>query len=637
MPKKVKSSRPVNPMEEALMSIYKDTDGSVPDLSRFDRRGRYTIHPLLWGVIVIFLLIASASVISFYYFAPLTREATARTVRLLMEGPKEAVSGSKTTYIITYVNDERVALNDAEIRVQASAGFTLDHAEPKSLKNGMVWPLGRIEAGGHGSIQLVGTAIGSLAEPVTLNALFAYTRDNFSSNLEERSNVQTVVRTAPLTIALEGPDQLVIGEPATYTVRVENQGDTPLTNVVARVTLPTGTRATHLPKNAEEDTSDDASTSSIEATILTIPIGAIGPSDIISQQFTVLLPQPTVGVPSAPLVTAVATFHAAVGLRAQDSFFLQSEAELTVEVVAGGFVTRLAANGVSGEGTIGWEDIITTTVSYENRGKVPAENVEIRVAVTSDAIDWTTFKDARKGIVKNGEIRWTKRELPALARVGAGATGTLTFTVRLRAPSDEALKGTAKDARIQIEGTTLIAKFGKTVKDVVTTMEPARLAVNTDASFRAELRYFSEDNIPYGSGSLPPRVGEPTTYRVFMKVKNQLHELRSIEVRATLPIFVEWTGKTVVTAGEIKYDSMSREVRWTLNRMPTTVEKLETQFEVRFVPLPEHAKLAVTLIPEVTFDAVDGATQGKFHAAQGALTTALPDDPEAKGKGVVVE
>ncbi|MBI4262680.1 hypothetical protein HY624_04100 [Candidatus Uhrbacteria bacterium] len=637
MARKQKNSRPVNPMEEALMNIYKDTDGSVPDLSHFERRGRYFIHPLLWGVIVIFLLIAGASAISFYYFAPRTREATGRTVRLLMEGPKEAVSGAKTTYIITYVNDERVALNDAEIRVQASAGFTLDHAEPKSSKNGMVWSLGRIETGGHGSIQLVGTAVGSVAEPLTLNALFTYTRDNFSSNLEERSSIQTIVRTAPLTITLEGPDQLVIGEAATYVARVENQSETPLTNVVARVTLPSGARASNLPKNAEEEKSEQVSVTAAEATVVMIPIGVIGPSDSVKQQFAVTLPQPADGGPGAPLVTAVATFRAAVGLRVTESFFMQSETEMTVEVVAGGFVTRLAANGISGEGAIRWDDTITTTVSYENRGKVPAENVEIRVAMTGDAIDWTTFKDARKGVVKNGEIRWTKRELPALALVKAKATGALTFTVRLRAPGDEALKGAAKDARISIEGTALITKFGKTLKDVVTTMEPVHLAVNTDAAFRSELRYFSEDNIPYGSGPLPPRVGEPTTYRAFIRVTNHLHELRSIEVRTTLPLFVEWTGKTVVSAGEMKYDSMTREVRWTLNRMPTTVEKIETQFEVRFVPLPEHGKTTVTLIPEMTFDAVDGVTQGKLHFTQSALTTALPDDPEAKGKGIVVE
>lgn len=620
-----RSSKKLNPVEAAIRDIYRDTDGSIPDLSRLDHRPRGA-HPLFIAGMFAVLLVVSASLLSIYVFAPEARESGTSAARLLITGPETVASGSRATYIITYANDADVAYHDVEVRLEAPEGFIIDRENPKATKGSSLWNLGELAPHEHGTIELSGSLFGTPDAPVTMTVALTYAPDNFHASLVERASRETAITKAPLTLTLDLGDQFVGGEEQRMKATYTNTGELPLTNMMLVVTLPSGGVASMLPKGAIVD----AGTATLR-----MAIGALGPGDEASQEFGITLAAP---VDVGETTTApIATITTELGFFVHERFHEQIKEVSNVAIVTGGFFLSAAANGVTGKGAIGWNDVLTVTLHYDNRGKVTAEDVQIRVALDGAALDWSTLVNPRGAVVKNGEARWTKKEVPALSAVKAGANGTLTFSVRLRNPEDEALRGGAADAAITIEGTALIAKIGKTTKNAVVTFAPLALAVNTDMTARASVRYYNDDNIAVGTGPLPPRVGQPTTYRVFLTVKNHLHELRMVDVRAALPEYVEWTGRTIVGAGDIRYDPTTRIVAWTLNRLPTSVAEVTSQFEIRLTPLPEQVKTIVTVVPEVVFAATDGVTTGVLHATSGALTTALPDDPEVKGKGTVFE
>jgi len=58
---------------------------------------------------------------------------------------------------------------------------------------------------------------------------------------------------------------------------------------------------------------------------------------------------------------------------------------------------------------------------------------------------------------------------------------------------------------------------------------------NSEANFVSEVRYFTPEGAPLGTGPLPPKVDKRTVYRVFWKLDNSLHQLDEIKVEAILP------------------------------------------------------------------------------------------------------
>ena len=63
-----------------------------------------------------------------------------------------------------------------------------------------------------------------------------------------------------------------------------------------------------------------------------------------------------------------------------------------------------------------------------------------------------------------------------------------------------------------------VGKIGETEVDMTIKSNEIVVDINTGMVFKAEARYFNDDNIAVGSGPLPPKVGETTKYRIFWNI-----------------------------------------------------------------------------------------------------------------------
>lgn len=116
-----------------------------------------------------------------------------------------------------------------------------------------------------------------------------------------------------------------------------------------------------------------------------------------------------------------------------------------------------------------------------------------------------------------------------------------------------------------------------------------------------------------------------------------MHEVSDLKIKTVLPHNVFWTGKSVVEAGELNFDVNTREIVWRINRLPTTIRKLEANFEISITPEPKDINTVLTLLPETTLEATDKITGDQLFLAAGAITSNLEGDPIAAGKGLVAE
>ena len=73
--------------------------------------------------------------------------------------------------------------------------------------------------------------------------------------------------------------------------------------------------------------------------------------------------------------------------------------------------------------------------------------------------------------------------------------------------------------------------------------------------------FFTNDSFS-SSGSLPPKVGLPTTFTVNWQLTNFYNDLRNVKVKATLPAWVSLTGQLLPRNSSFLFDSQSREIIW---------------------------------------------------------------------------
>ena len=124
---------------------------------------------------------------------------------------------------------------------------------------------------------------------------------------------------------------------------------------------------------------------------------------------------------------------------------------------------------------------------------------------------------------------------------------------------------------------------------------------------------------------------------MYWYLENSLHELDDVLVNMTLPDYIEWSSDFNVTAGELRYNSKTRVVSWSVNWMPLDVGVLAADFAISLTPTSEDADKILVLSNQVKAEALDVETNDTIYKEFKALTTDLEFDSLANGKGVIVE
>lgn len=159
--------------------------------------------------------------------------------------------------------------------------------------------------------------------------------------------------------------------------------------------------------------------------------------------------------------------------------------------------------------------------------------------------------------------------------------------------------------------------------------------INSDLELTEKVRYFSEENIPVGTGPQPPKVGETTSYKVYWVLSNSLHELEDLKVVTKLPDNINWDDKKQFSVGSLDYNSATREIVWQIGRLPLTVMTANAEFSINFTPSEADKNKIMVVLGGSTVSAIDGETKTNLTLTTKAKTTKLEDDDIASGDGTV--
>lgn len=597
-------------VDNSLSEIYQDDRGQTIDVRRFAVRHR---HWWMRGLLIVVygLVLTTSGWLAYNYYT--SYRAKNDLLIINIETDKNLISGQEFTYKINYQNNGSVALSDVEVTADWPESFIFAQAEPAPVRADNVWQIADVPAKSSGQIIVHGRLINKIGENNQLSLSASFRPVNLSSTFVISSQYNAVLSDSSLAVGLSAPDTLAIGRDNELVINYQAKENNNLDNlqlIVGDIDWADINLIDSQDKVLERQT-DQA---------WTLPV----PTDQAANFKLIIVPKADLtGLKNLPLrlETKVGEHSYLVDSRDFDFQLINSKLNLLLKV-----------NGSNADSGVAAGQTLEYQIDYTNQGDSNLKDVNLAVSLQGAWLDWSSLKDAEQGQINGQTITWSKKELPDLALLKPGSSGTIKFSIKLKDwdKGDKSDSGQVVSYAYYLLGADTAKAPGDNQRSNTITDQ-----LNSDLSFRETIMYFNEDNIAVGSGPLPLVVGETTNFKVYWHLNNTLHDLRDISVTVELPDYVNWAGKNYTANGQIAYDQDSRQVVWRLDRLPANSDDLVGEFSIGVTPRSDQQNQIIILMPGSKVVATDNATQSRLEISSQAKTSRLEDDKIAQTTGLV--
>lgn len=599
-------------VEEELRTIYEmDTRADEDiDMSKLE----IVKQPIVRRVLITLLLILIAVGAGLAGAALLNnpfQNGQSQVLTFDIQPDEEAVvSGRPTTFAIPYQNPSNVPLAELELTLHVPDSFVLTTSTPAPLEEDpYIWEIGTVAPGEHGEVEVSGIFYETPGTAVTLQAITRYAPANFSSPFEDIESESILIEQGILTASINGPDRAIPGESITYTVAIEHAEEEPQTDLELQLALPNGFSIT--------DSSDEPSLENEPIWQLpeltaeepyTLEITGTFASDISGEQ---------------QLVVSAGSVH-------NDTFTPQVEETFTTDVLASDFALSLIVNGQTGDSIVLPGDNISINLSLDNNGEELAEDLTVELFFDT-GLDRVSLGD-RNGIpngdVYGNKINWDYTDMNRLDELRGSEDASIDVAIPTRTEGSTTIRMHA-EARIKTVG-------GIEINRTITSSD-VTVRVASDLSGGSSARYYDTSGSAIGSGPMPPRVGQETTYRVTWTVANALNDVEDTVMVAPIPSDAAWGGLVSSSTGTVTHDTVANRVRWAVGDVPAGSSPAIAVFDIKVNPTTADLNTFLDLLGTVTITATDSTTDSTVTSTTPAITTELPSDPFAENQGIVVE
>lgn len=570
-----------------------------------------------WGWTIGGLVILSGAAVGGFFFFNQAQRFSGERVNLQLQLPSEAASGSELELTVKFQNLEPVDLSRAEVTIEYPEGFTVEStSQPATNEFQNAFELGTLKSGRAGSLTVRGQIFGSVGTDRTFTATLTFRAENFSSDFQTTADTKVKITTSILDLKLEGPSKLTPGASGTWKITYGNTSARDLENVQIEIIYPDGLTPTATDPAAVERSALWRFEKVAQDSQGSISVTATAEGDVGDALELIV---------RAGLVST------------SNAVDLQAEQKLLILMIESGVSAPVTVNGQSENSVAEPGETLNYTLRVSNDGEIELTDVSVQVDLIGQVINLETLENPANATVEDRKLSWTKDQVVGLALLKPGQEATIRFAVdshsTLTVDSDDDVNPTVT-LEVRVTSPNLPAQAGAPP----TTRFVTKLA--TVFGFEAEARYADDEGAVLGTGSVPPKVGQTTAYRIFWRITSTTNDATNLIVSATLPTGVFWTGQHVSRdAGDIKFEAGTRTVSWTLNKIPagtgSRLPVLIASFEVSITPTADQVGDVVVLTQTSAATAKDAFTSRDLNVTQPTLTTDLPDDPVAVDNGEV--
>ncbi|MDD3285121.1 MAG: hypothetical protein PHG95_00555 [Patescibacteria group bacterium] len=617
----VKKEAAAEEAEKNLSAIYHDKQGNLVDVSRVKKRRRLRLLILFKQIFILTLLACGFYAGYYYYFQ---RPAGTSAIVLIVQAPEKALAGEPISYDIAYSNDSGLALSKVKLEAILPPNFVITESVP--APSGInAWNLGDIAVGGSGQVVISGYLASPVDSANVVSARLSYIPANFSSEFKKEASANTVVSGLGFIVSADYLNTAIIGQDNEMKLSLSAFKSNHLSDLYLKVS---GSDNFSIAKVSLEDR---------ESVPENQQEGSASNDNIVNLQNAgenswLLSNLP---IDSEERMTVALDFTLKAKNQDKEDLNLRLikreadgremtlwEKTVSFDATKSDLNLSLALNESKTDQTLGFGDTLSYQLEYANNGDSTLYDVALMAVIKGDFVDWSSLRDPLGGSVAGGAIVWTKEQIPSLSELAPGASGKIDFSLKSR---NFSVADLGADTSINS-----YAQYGLNNNQEGSSEDNRSNAIkaqlNSDLSLSEKILYFNEDNIPVGSGPLPPRVGEKTSVRVFWTLKNNLHDLSDVQVVLNLPQGVEWSGGENTNVGSLAYDADNRQITWRLGFLPISVYRADAEFNISLIPKDGDRDKILVISPGSTVTALDSLTGGRISYKTKAKTSKLEDD-----------
>ena len=598
--------------ENNLSAIYHDKQGNLIDVSKVKKKKRLRLLVFFKQIIVLTILACGLYGAYYYYFQ---RPAGTSAIVLEVKAPDKAAAGEPISYEISYSNDSGLLLNNVKLEAILPPGFVLTETMPVS--SGLnSWNIGRLEVGAKGSIFISGYLLAPADSANVLSARLSYVPANFSSEFKKEASANTVVSGLGFMVGLDYSNTALIGQENEVKLNLSAFKDNRLSELYLQIS---GSDNLLVNKVGSEASSTDTDKSSFS-------IAAAGENRWFLKNLP-LESEDRLSIPVSFSLKAKNQDKEDINFRlvkkeSEGAEMVLWEKTVSFEAVKSDLNLSLTLNGSKTDQSLDFGGTLNYELDYVNNGDSTLYDLALMAVIKGEFVQWSSLRDPAGGSVSGNAVIWTKEQLPSLAEVSPGASGKINFSLKLR---DFSVSDLGADTGITSYAQYAINNNQEKISED-NKSNAIKSQINSDLSLSEKILYFNDDNLPVGSGPLPPRVGEKSSFRVFWTIKNNLHDLENAQIVLDLPAGVQWDGNDNTNVGSISYDSDNRRVIWRLGFLPVSVYRADAEFNIGLTPTESDRDKILVLSPGSLASATDAVTKGSISVKTKAKTSKLEDD-----------
>lgn len=608
-------------IEESLSEIYQDDNGLAVDVKTLNIKKKKGFFFWLFTAVFIWLILAAAAYGAYYIYYE--QGSSSDNIQFSINGKKNILAGEEFFYTVNYKNLSNVSVGNIEIELVYPDNFIFLDSSPAPQSNNNSWQAGNLNAHRSGLIKIKGKIMGPADKTNIITGNVSYIPSNFSSQFKKEAAFENKISGTGLEIGVESPSGVLVGDESKIIVKYKARDENFIDNF--RLSVEPLENMEFIADKEENASSGIWQINGIKEDEKEISIKfkiteKKNPEEELVLKFE---------YPGCPAPKGAAKNN---GGEDYCEFY---EKKINFEVIKSDLNLNLIINGSQSDQGVNLGQAMNYSIVYANKGDSEMENIIIMAVLSGDALDWQTLDDKSNGKVSDNTISWSKDEIPQLESLGVGDEGVIDFSIKLK-PFEKINIEPGEKYDIESYAQFSIGNI-EPEENEDTKSNTIINKINSDLSLNEQIRYFNNDNIAVGSGPLPPKVGETTSYKVYWVITNNLHELNGLRVQVSLPDYVSWNGKNRSTAGAVEYDASGNKVIWNIGRMPISVYKTEAEFSISITPTDADIDKIIVLLSGTTVEATDVATKAEISQTTKAKTTRLEDDEIAETDGRVVK
>lgn len=542
----------------------------------------------------------------------------ARGVSVALAGPDQVLLGVPFKMQANIINDSKNILKDVKLSINLPAGVVFVGAEQKKIIE--FKDLGNLGEGSLVKEEFELMVLSGENSIKNLEAAVSFLPSALSSRFEKTARFDLVVRGPALVLDIAAPTKVLSGEEFQMDVSYRNVSAIEFRDLALALQYPPSFvfKSASLKPDIGNNTWSLGDLRPGSETKFSIKGNLVGPDNAVFD-----FKAETEGVFSGQKYV-IAQKSAALAI---------SPSPLSLVIDVNGAADYIAYPN----------DLLDYVLHYTNNTDVGLRDVIIRAKLVGAMFDLPTL--FTNGVLRAADntIVWSAANVPGLAVLAPGASGSVSFRVKVKA--DYPIRRLSdKNFILRVEGqieSPTVPPFVAAAKTLGINNLETKVGGQVKVDAKALFRDAASGIV--NSGPLPLKVGQATNFTIHWLITNFSTDVRDVEMRAFLGGNVRATGvvKSNIAAAPV-YNERTQEMVWKIDKIPATKgvldRPLEAIFQVEVVPSVDQAGNFLTLTQPTSLKAIDDFTGLEISAGDIELTTQLSDDPTVSpNQGIVTQ